>query len=92
MKDCGFTVDTNIGAQILHRPLNQTESADFVSFNGSGNMIEKYVSNRKKGGKLGVTLGKTDEIRDDSPVIIPSRLLNVVCKCFDSLLCCYMCD
>ena len=58
MKDCGFTVDTNIGAQILHRPLNQTESADFVSFNGSGNMIEKYVSNRKKRREIGCNFGK----------------------------------
>ena len=55
--------------QSLHRSFNRTESADFLSFDGSGNMIEKYVSNRKKGGKLGVTLGKTKEMRDDSPLL-----------------------
>ena len=34
-----FIVDTNIGAQSLHRPYNRTESADFASLNGSGSMI-----------------------------------------------------
>ena len=39
-----FTVDTNIGAQSLHRPYSWTESADFASLSGNGRMIVGLLS------------------------------------------------